>query len=58
VVQPHVTESGNVLCWNGEIFDGLDVHPEENDGVKLFTAMNSLEDASHVVALLGTLEGP
>jgi hypothetical protein len=34
------------------------VHPEENDGVKLFTAMNNLEDASHVVALLGTLEGP
>lgn len=58
VVQPHVTESGNVLCWNGEIFDGLDVRPEENDGVKLFTAMNNLEDASHVVPLLGTLEGP
>jgi hypothetical protein len=36
----------------------LKVRPEENDGVKLFTAMNNLEDASHVVPLLGTLEGP
>jgi len=36
----------------------IKVRPEENDGVKLFTVMNRLEDASHVVPLLGTLEGP
>jgi hypothetical protein len=36
----------------------IKVRPEENDGVKLFAAMNSLEEASHVVSLLGTLEGP
>lgn len=36
----------------------IKVRPEENDGVKFFTAMNGLEDASHVVPLLGTLEGP
>lgn len=36
----------------------IKVRPVENDGVKLFTAMNNLEDASHVVPLLGTLEGP
>ena len=41
-----------------ESFIEIKVRPEENDGVKLFSAMNSLEDASHVVPLLGTLEGP
>jgi hypothetical protein len=39
-------------------FIAIKMRPEENDGVKLFTAMNNLEDASHVVPLLGTLEGP
>ncbi|KAI9454864.1 asparagine synthase-domain-containing protein [Lactarius psammicola] len=58
VAQPHTDESGNVLCWNGEIFKGLDVHPEENDGSKLSIAMRELEDASAIVQLLGTLEGP
>ncbi|KAI9445415.1 asparagine synthase-domain-containing protein [Lactarius indigo] len=58
VAQPHTHESGNVLCWNGEIFKGLDVHPEENDGSKLSTAMSELEDVSAIVQLLGTLEGP
>jgi hypothetical protein len=41
-----------------ESFIAIKVRAEENDGVKLFTAMNSLEDASHIVPLLGTLEGP
>ncbi|KAH8835386.1 asparagine synthase-domain-containing protein [Flagelloscypha sp. PMI_526] len=31
VIQPH-EQDGNVLCWNGEIFNGLSVDPEENDG--------------------------
>jgi hypothetical protein len=48
-----------VLQLKNEFFlSQLKVRPEENDGVKLFTAMNNLEDASHVVPLLGTLEGP
>lgn len=25
--QPFVAENGDVLLWNGEIFDGLDVRP-------------------------------
>jgi hypothetical protein len=41
-----------------ESFIAIKVRPEENDGVKLFTALNSLEDAPHIVPLLGTLEGP
>jgi hypothetical protein len=100
VTQPHINESGDVLCWNGEVRNGylsefngavltasstrckdlrwagcvylpfynrrtnqssdseVKVHPEENDGTKLFAAMSGLNDASDIVRLLGTLEGP
>jgi len=34
------------------------VRPEENDGAKLYGAMNYFEDVSDIVQLLGTLEGP
>ncbi|THH16765.1 hypothetical protein EW146_g3919 [Bondarzewia mesenterica] len=59
VVQPHVDEErGDVLCWNGEIFEGLDIGPDENDGVKLFSAITSLEDLDDLPRLLETIEGP
>jgi hypothetical protein len=36
----------------------IKVRPEENDGVKLYAAMNYFEDVSDIVQLLGTIEGP
>ncbi|KAL1729765.1 asparagine synthase-domain-containing protein [Schizophyllum commune] len=57
VVQPHEGE-GNILCWNGEIFDGLKMSATENDGVKLFEALGSLTSVEEVSALFSTLEGP
>ncbi|KAJ2740959.1 hypothetical protein GGI20_005514 [Coemansia sp. BCRC 34301] len=30
------TETGDIFCWNGEIFDGLDVDSNDNDGALLF----------------------
>ncbi|KAF9457110.1 asparagine synthase-domain-containing protein [Collybia nuda] len=41
VVQPH-QQDGDVLCWNGEIFDGISVAPENNDGVELFRKLRTL----------------
>ncbi|KAI0706076.1 asparagine synthase-domain-containing protein [Cytidiella melzeri] len=58
VSQPHRDEDGNVLCWNGEIFEGLEVSPEENDGVKLFALLRALEDVEDVRSALGKIEGP
>ncbi|KAI5898694.1 uncharacterized protein SCHCODRAFT_02530840 [Schizophyllum commune H4-8] len=57
VVQPHEGE-GNILCWNGEIFDGLNISATENDGVRLFEALGSLTAAEEVAALFSILEGP
>ncbi|KAJ7042501.1 asparagine synthase-domain-containing protein [Mycena alexandri] len=57
VVQPH-EQDGNVFCWNGEIFDGMDIALEENDGIKLFHALNGLDTVDQVSDLFGSVEGP
>ncbi|KIJ68621.1 hypothetical protein HYDPIDRAFT_179694 [Hydnomerulius pinastri MD-312] len=56
IVQPHV-EEGDVLCWNGEIFQGLEIAPHENDGVKIFERLRSISPES-IPNLLGSVEGP
>ncbi|KII93359.1 hypothetical protein PLICRDRAFT_35559 [Plicaturopsis crispa FD-325 SS-3] len=58
VVQPH-TQDGNVLCFNGEIFEGLDISAHENDGVKLFQPMTALQrPEEELPTLLSSIEGP
>ncbi|EGO25517.1 hypothetical protein SERLADRAFT_368911 [Serpula lacrymans var. lacrymans S7.9] len=57
IVQPHQAD-GNILCWNGEVFEGMDIHSRENDGVRLFKAMCLLEAPSDIPSLLGRIEGP
>ncbi|KAI0095300.1 asparagine synthase-domain-containing protein [Irpex rosettiformis] len=58
VSQPHRDDQGNIMCWNGEIFEGLEVAPEENDGVKLFDTLRNLETVQDVRTALGKIEGP
>ncbi|KAI6158748.1 asparagine synthase-domain-containing protein [Pisolithus thermaeus] len=57
VVQPHQQE-GDVFCWNGEVFEGLDINPEENDGAKLFGRLRLDCTPDSVPSLLGSVEGP
>mmetsp|Transcript_29082 Transcript_29082/g.86108 ORF Transcript_29082/g.86108 Transcript_29082/m.86108 type:complete len:693 (-) Transcript_29082:89-2167(-) len=47
--------SGDVLCFNGEVFGGLDVGPGCNDGEALLQALTVTED---VPRLLSKLRGP
>ncbi|KAG9041492.1 hypothetical protein FS837_012198 [Tulasnella sp. UAMH 9824] len=53
--QPHQNLDGDILCWNGEIFEGLDILPNENDGKKLFEALTRAEQP---VDILAQIEGP
>ncbi|KAG8924498.1 hypothetical protein FRC01_011421 [Tulasnella sp. 417] len=53
--QPHQTQDGDILCWNGEIFEGLDILPNENDGKKLFEALTRTKQP---VDVLAQIEGP
>ncbi|RPD81814.1 hypothetical protein L226DRAFT_528055 [Lentinus tigrinus ALCF2SS1-7] len=58
VTQPHRDADGNLLCWNGEIFEGLNVAPDENDGVKLLSALAGCCNAYDVSSAFGAIEGP
>ncbi|KAF7306696.1 Asparagine synthetase domain-containing protein 1 [Mycena indigotica] len=58
VVQPHEA-NGNIFCWNGEVFEGvLDIGQDENDGVKLFEKLSSLDSGRELCDLFGNIEGP
>lgn len=54
-VQPLVSDKLDVLCWNGEVWQGLNVHDDENDGLKLLEAL-STEKA--VWKVMEGIEGP
>lgn len=57
VTQPH-SKNGAALCWNGEVFDGLEVLGDENDGAKLFQELCAVKSDEGLVEVLGSLEGP
>ncbi|KAG1867838.1 asparagine synthase-domain-containing protein [Suillus subalutaceus] len=57
IVQPH-QQDGDVFCWNGEVFEGLDVDAYENDGAKLFQSIHAHSAMDDLPSLLGRIEGP
>ncbi|EMD41682.1 hypothetical protein CERSUDRAFT_146870 [Gelatoporia subvermispora B] len=58
IVQPHRDVHGNILCWNGEIFEGIDISPDANDGALLFSRLCAADTIEDVRDLLGSIEGP
>ncbi|KAI0936134.1 hypothetical protein AcV5_004349 [Taiwanofungus camphoratus] len=58
ITQPHRDAAGNVLCWNGEIFEGMDIGPDENDGAKLFSKLQDHNGPEDFHDILGSIEGP
>ncbi|KAI9057153.1 hypothetical protein FKP32DRAFT_1638527 [Trametes sanguinea] len=58
VQQPHIDAGGNILCWNGEVFEGLEVLPNENDGVKLSDALHKCRNQQDIFRVFGEIEGP
>ncbi|KAI5479249.1 asparagine synthase (glutamine-hydrolyzing) [Pseudohyphozyma bogoriensis] len=55
--QPFVSEEGDVLLFNGEVFDGLEVSTTENDGQKLFDAIQSA-GPDNFLSAIKHVEGP
>ena len=49
---------GNVLLFNGEVYDGLPHLGEGNDGEALLRALGKCETATEVTSLLSGLRGP
>lgn len=56
--QPLQDDAGNVLEWNGEIFGGLPVRPEENDTVVFSQRLSSCSSPSEILTVLSTVQGP
>ncbi|KAF9505630.1 hypothetical protein BS47DRAFT_515804 [Hydnum rufescens UP504] len=57
VVQPHINSKGDILCWNGEVFRGLLIEPDENDGSRLFSLLSGSTSVD-VPHIMSRLEGP
>ncbi|AWP12694.1 putative asparagine synthetase domain-containing protein 1 [Scophthalmus maximus] len=56
--QPLQDNAGNVLLWNGEVFEGLPVTPEENDTAVVSQALLSCSGPSDVLSVLSRVRGP
>ena len=61
--QPVEDGFGNILAWNGEIFDGLEVHEYESDTTALLRNLHvntsSVEDGiEHVLKTMSRIHGP
>ncbi|KAG0031167.1 hypothetical protein BGZ81_001660 [Podila clonocystis] len=62
--QPHVAQSGDVLLWNGEIFDGIAVNQHENDGQILMAKLESISEKPSseypkaFLSIMDKIEGP
>ncbi|KAI9317483.1 asparagine synthase-domain-containing protein [Dichotomocladium elegans] len=58
VPQPiHSEATGNILCWNGEVFHGLQITTGENDTQVLFDRLNKATDTD-VPEVVSSIEGP
>ncbi|CAL9690507.1 unnamed protein product [Knipowitschia caucasica] len=56
--QPVQDLNGNILLWNGEIFNGLSVAPNENDTTVLSQHLSSCQSPSEILAVFSRIQGP
>ncbi|CAF5162902.1 unnamed protein product, partial [Rotaria sp. Silwood1] len=56
--QPFIDEDGNILLYNGEIYEGsLQIKPDDNDGVLLSHHLKQCSNDIDICNLISTLEG-
>ncbi|KAI9468939.1 MAG: asparagine synthase-domain-containing protein [Benjaminiella poitrasii] len=59
VPQPQYNaQSGNVLCWNGEIFGGIDIPFGNNDTQILMERLENATTENEILDVLQKIEGP
>ncbi|CAJ1078694.1 asparagine synthetase domain-containing protein 1 [Xyrichtys novacula] len=56
--QPFQDDAGNVLLWNGEIFGGIPVRPEENDTAVVSQKLASCNSSAEILSTLSSIRGP
>lgn len=55
--QPISDAAGNLLLWNGEVFDGLELGDSENDTAAVLAALSTVE-GDDVLSLVSSIRGP
>lgn len=56
--QPLQDDDGNLLLWNGEVFEGLTVEPEQNDTKVILGHLSACKSPSDVLSVLSQVKGP
>ncbi|XP_034550307.1 asparagine synthetase domain-containing protein 1 [Notolabrus celidotus] len=56
--QPVQDDAGNVLLWNGEIFGGVPVAPEDNDTAVVSQRLSSCNSSLEILSILSSIRGP
>ncbi|CAF1364732.1 unnamed protein product [Adineta steineri] len=56
--QPFIDEDGNILLYNGEIYEGpLQIKPDDNDGILLSNHLKNCSNEIDICNLISKLEG-
>ncbi|KAL8586125.1 hypothetical protein ACOMHN_065088 [Nucella lapillus] len=56
--QPLASDDGDLLLWNGEIFDGIEVKDDENDTQVLFQRLLKCESEQDILTVVQSIQGP
>lgn len=56
--QPIQDNHGNVLLWNGEVFGGLPISPNENDTAVISRNLASCNSPSEILNSFSSIQGP
>ncbi|CAL8266251.1 unnamed protein product [Lota lota] len=56
--QPVRDAGGNVLLWNGEIFGGIAVAPEENDTRVMASQLSACDTPAELLSVVSRVRGP
>ncbi|KAI8087994.1 asparagine synthase-domain-containing protein, partial [Gilbertella persicaria] len=58
VPQPLQDTDHNILCWNGEIFDGIQIASGQNDTQVLMDQLQATTTEQAILNVMQTIEGP
>ncbi|KAG1543147.1 hypothetical protein G6F51_006847 [Rhizopus arrhizus] len=58
VVPQPIEDSENILCWNGEIFGGLQVEHGQNDTQALMSYLRESSSQDEILSIFSRIEGP
>lgn len=57
ITKQPLRRDGNILLWNGEIYDGLEISNDENDGSVLLMTLAGAANRAEVLAAFRSLRG-